>query len=186
MATATLARPAALSWELLAGSPVASSRTDDIWFFDAMTGWLVNSSGYVCKTEDGGSSWIPKFFLYPNLPSRPYLRCISWATRKIGWIGAVTGIDADTIFAPSQYIRNPPAPHHRRRRDLESGFELARGLARGDLRSPRRQRAGRLRLGDERSRSPRSVDRQDDRQRSELGIDRHEKVRFQFNRHLLL
>jgi photosystem II stability/assembly factor-like uncharacterized protein len=105
MTTATSTRPAAYSWDLLADSPVASSRTDDIWFFDAMTGWLVNSSGYVCKTEDGGSSWIPKFFLYPNLPSRPYLRCISWTNRQIGWIGAVTGIDPGTISAPSQYIR---------------------------------------------------------------------------------
>ena len=26
-------------------SPVASSRTDGIWFFDAALGWLVNSNG---------------------------------------------------------------------------------------------------------------------------------------------
>ena len=97
-------------WQLLQNSPVANSRTDDIWFFDALTGWLVNSSGYVCKTEDGGNNWTPKFFLAPNLPSLPYLRCMSWANRKIGWIGAVTGIGgADLqhppINSPSQYIR---------------------------------------------------------------------------------
>jgi FlgD Ig-like domain len=111
MAKATLAPVTNYQWNLLRNSPVANSRTDDIWFFDALTGWLVNSSGYVCKTEDGGNNWTPKFFLPPNLPSMPYLRSMSWANRQIGWIGAVTGIggaDLKTplpITSPSQYIR---------------------------------------------------------------------------------
>ncbi len=96
-----------LTWQMLPNSPVASSRTDDIWFFDDLTGWLVNSSGYICKTEDGGANWAPKFFLPPNLPSRPYLRCMSWANRQIGWFGAVTGVGGLTLKDlkyPSQYI----------------------------------------------------------------------------------
>jgi hypothetical protein len=106
MAKAALAPAATYQWQLLQNSPVANSRTDDIWFFDALTGWLVNSSGYVCKTEDGGVNWTPKFFLAPNLPSFPYLRCMSWANRQIGWFGAVTGIgDVNSITSPSQYIR---------------------------------------------------------------------------------
>ncbi len=105
MAKAAPAPTQKYQWELLQNSPVANSRTDDIWFFDELTGWLVNSSGYVCKTEDGGSNWTPKFFLAPNLPSFPYLRCMSWANRKIGWFGAVTGVDVDSIASPSQYIR---------------------------------------------------------------------------------
>src|SRR2546421_9169839 len=88
MAKAAPAPARNYQWELLQNSPVANSRTDDIWFFDELTGWLVNSSGYVCRTEDGGSNWTPKFFLAPNLPSFPYLRCMSWANRKIGWFGA--------------------------------------------------------------------------------------------------
>ncbi len=107
MSTATLAPAPATNyqWQLLQNSPVANSRTDDIWFFDSLTGWLVNSSGYVCKTEDGGANWTPKFFLAPNLPGFPYLRCMSWANRKIGWFGAVTGIgDVSSITSPSQFI----------------------------------------------------------------------------------
>lgn len=105
MAKAALARATKYQWQLLQNSPVANSRTDDIWFFDELTGWLVNSSGYVCKTEDGGANWTPKFFLAPNLPSFPYLRCMSWATRKIGWFGAVTGIgDVASVKSPSQFI----------------------------------------------------------------------------------
>ena len=105
MSTPTLAPATQYQWQLLQNSPVANSRTDDIWFFDELTGWLVNSSGYVCKTEDGGENWTPKFFLPPNLPSFPYLRCMSWANRKIGWFGAVCGIgDVDSITSPSQFI----------------------------------------------------------------------------------
>lgn len=106
MSTPTLAPVSQYQWQLLQNSPVASSRTDDIWFFDELTGWLVNSSGYVSKTEDGGENWTPKFFLAPNLPSFPYLRCMSWANRQIGWFGAVTGIgDVSSITSPSQFIR---------------------------------------------------------------------------------
>lgn len=105
MAKAALAVAPKYQWQLLQNSPVANSRTDDIWFFDELTGWLVNSSGYVCKTEDAGQNWTPKFFLAPNLPSFPYLRCMSWANRKIGWFGAVTGIgDVSSITSPSQFI----------------------------------------------------------------------------------
>lgn len=92
-------------WEVLPNSPVASSRTDDIWFFDELTGWLVNSSGYVCKTENGGANWTPKFFLAPNLPSKPYLRCMGWSNRQYGWFGSVTGIGDATLEYPSQYIK---------------------------------------------------------------------------------
>ncbi len=106
MAKAALAPVTNYKWQLLQNSPVANSRTDDIWFFDELTGWLVNSSGYVCKTEDGGANWTPKFFLAPNLPSFPYLRCMSWANRQIGWFGAVTGIgDVASIKSPSQFIQ---------------------------------------------------------------------------------
>jgi len=106
MAKAALAPVTKYQWQLLQNSPVANSRTDDIWFFDELTGWLVNSSGYVCKTEDAGANWTPKFFLPPNLPSLPYLRCMSWANREIGWFGAVTGIgDVDSITSPSQFIQ---------------------------------------------------------------------------------
>jgi len=56
-----------LSWKVLGNSPLASSRTDDIWFFDEQNGWLVNSSGYVCKTTDAPLPrlyWQTLFTLY--------------------------------------------------------------------------------------------------------------------------
>ena len=35
-------------------APLASSRTDDIWFRTPETGWLVNSNGQIMRTDDGG------------------------------------------------------------------------------------------------------------------------------------
>jgi photosystem II stability/assembly factor-like uncharacterized protein len=88
----------------LYNSPIASSRTDDIWFFDAQTGWLVNSSGYVCKTNDGGNCWHPKFYVCPSSKGKPYLRCMGWGSRMVGWFGAVTGIADDGLKNPDNYL----------------------------------------------------------------------------------
>ena len=76
-------------------SPVASSRTDDIWFFDPQAGWLVNSNGIVASTEDGGDTWKEKQLVDPQGPMRPYLRCVSFASRQKGWVGVVLGATSD-------------------------------------------------------------------------------------------
>jgi hypothetical protein len=79
------------NWTWIAtNAPVATSRTDDIWFFDDSAGWLLNSNGQVCQTTDGGESWSQKLFVAPGPPTYPYLRCMGWPSRNVGWIGAVT------------------------------------------------------------------------------------------------
>ncbi|VAW59776.1 hypothetical protein MNBD_GAMMA11-524, partial [hydrothermal vent metagenome] len=93
-----------LSWKVLGNSPLASSRTDDIWFFDEQNGWLVNSSGYVCKTTDAGNCWQPKFYLCPGSTGKPYLRCMGWASPQVGWFGSVTGIGDDGLKNPDNYL----------------------------------------------------------------------------------
>ena len=105
MAQAALAPIPNYHWNLLPDSPAASSRTDDIWFFDEKVGWLINSSGYVAKTDDGGQFWHQKYFVYPGLPSRPYLRCMSWGNRNIGWFGSVTGLPVDPKPDPNEYLK---------------------------------------------------------------------------------
>lgn len=76
------------AWQLT-NAPDASSRTDDIWFADENVGWLVNSSGFVCKTSDGGDSWDPQLFVPPRGRAKPYLRTIQFANHEIGWFGAL-------------------------------------------------------------------------------------------------
>jgi hypothetical protein len=87
----------AKDWKWVAtNSPVATSRTDDIWFFDEKTGWLVNSNGQVSQTLDGGNTWSMKTFIDPGTKGFPYLRCMGWANQKNGWVGAVTTYDGGT------------------------------------------------------------------------------------------
>jgi photosystem II stability/assembly factor-like uncharacterized protein len=63
-------------------APTATSRTDDIWFFDADRGWAVNSNGHVLQTLDGGESWQRRFSAQGI-----YLRCLGFASEQVGWVG---------------------------------------------------------------------------------------------------
>ncbi len=73
-----------LQW-LPTNAPVASSRTDDIWFIDPSTGWAVNSNGQILMTTDGGNSWTEQF-----RANSTYLRCVGFANRLNGWVGTLT------------------------------------------------------------------------------------------------
>ncbi len=66
------------------GAPVASSRTDDIWFLNPKVGWAVNSNGHVLKTTDGGDTWSRQ------LASPAYLRCVAFANEDVGWVGSLS------------------------------------------------------------------------------------------------
>jgi photosystem II stability/assembly factor-like uncharacterized protein len=67
-------------------APIASSRTDDVWFVDAQVGWAVNSSGNIIHTTDGGESpWTTQL----NVPNA-YLRCVAFASPLRGWVGAIS------------------------------------------------------------------------------------------------
>ena len=80
----TLPNPA-LVWHKT-NAPVASSRTDDIWFASPNVGWAVNSNGHILKTGDGGKNWtIQK-------KTSVYLRCIGFAgtSTQVGWVGSVS------------------------------------------------------------------------------------------------
>ena len=72
-----------LTWRRT-NAPFASSRTDDIWFLDPMTGWAVNSNGHILKTTDGGASWTRQF------AAGPYLRCVGFSDAQHGFVGTLT------------------------------------------------------------------------------------------------
>jgi len=72
-----------LRW-LPTNAPLASSRTDDIWFIDPSTGWAVNSNGQILLTENGGASWTEQF------RAGVYLRCVGFANRMRGWVGTLS------------------------------------------------------------------------------------------------
>jgi photosystem II stability/assembly factor-like uncharacterized protein len=66
-------------------APVASSRTDDIFFLDPNVGWAVNSNGQILKTSNGGAHWDQQLQL-----ASVYLRCCGFANAQVGWVGTVT------------------------------------------------------------------------------------------------
>ena len=68
-------------------APVASSRTDDIWFIDPNRGWAVNSDGQIVHTEDGFATWQEQFH---DEESGLYLRCVGFASQSRGWVGTTT------------------------------------------------------------------------------------------------
>jgi photosystem II stability/assembly factor-like uncharacterized protein len=47
----------AQSWHLLTNSPAQTFRHDDLYFINADTGWVINVSGQVWRTNDGGNTW---------------------------------------------------------------------------------------------------------------------------------
>lgn len=75
---------APLTWRRT-NAPIASSRTDDIWFIDPLLGWAVNSDGSIVKTTDGGDHWTEQLS-EPNV----YFRCIGFANSQSGWAGTLT------------------------------------------------------------------------------------------------
>lgn len=66
--------------------PAARSRTDDVFFLDALLGWAVNSDGKVFKTTDGAQTWVEQQCFEDS-----YLRCISFASPDKGWLGTLSG-----------------------------------------------------------------------------------------------
>jgi photosystem II stability/assembly factor-like uncharacterized protein len=65
-------------------APIASSRTDDIWFLNPQIGWAVNSNGHILHTTDGGDTWSRQ------LQANVYFRCIAFAGALRGWCGTLT------------------------------------------------------------------------------------------------
>jgi photosystem II stability/assembly factor-like uncharacterized protein len=66
-------------------APVASSRTDDVWFRDPLRGWAVNSNGQILHTEDGFVTWEEQFH-----DEDVYLRCVGFASDTRGWVGTLS------------------------------------------------------------------------------------------------
>jgi len=86
----TLAVAQEAKWTHIPDSPVASpvNRHDDVVFIDDNTGWIINGSRNVFKTEDGGLSWVQ---YVDNDKSMPFLRSIAMGDANRGWIGTVNG-----------------------------------------------------------------------------------------------
>jgi photosystem II stability/assembly factor-like uncharacterized protein len=109
---ATLAAPVRAGWVTLPNAPIApNSRHDDVFFVSPDSGWVVNGSGEIHRTTDGGQSWTHQTTV------SNYLRSVGFATPLKGWAGALFGSpllystdDAGVTWTP---ITNIPDPQPR-------------------------------------------------------------------------
>ena len=82
------------SWQELKAYPVERGRSDDLHFFDPLTGFVINSQGYLSYTEDGGESWEIVF-----AKKGSFFRCITFKNRQEGWLGT---LGPDDPYLPSR------------------------------------------------------------------------------------
>lgn len=73
----------AQSWETLAGAPV-TSRHNDAYFISPDTGWVVDGSARIHRTNDGGQTWQEQFF-----QPQTHLRSVGFLDAQRGFAGSV-------------------------------------------------------------------------------------------------
>ena len=71
-------------WSKLDNYPIKTGRTDDLFFFDPSTGFVINSSGYLVYTEDGGVNWEVAYE-----DKGTFFRCMAFKNRQEGWLGNI-------------------------------------------------------------------------------------------------
>jgi len=71
-------------WKQLSNYPISSGRSDDLFFFDENSGYVINSDGYLSYTADGGENWE---IFHEN--EGTFFRCIRFKNRQEGWLGTI-------------------------------------------------------------------------------------------------
>ena len=72
------------SWKALPNAPPRAGRHEDVFFVNPLVGWVVNLSGEIHKTTDGGESWKTQVIGAP-------LRSVGFADALRGWVGTLNG-----------------------------------------------------------------------------------------------
>jgi len=85
---------ALLRWRRLPNSPTNGFRHDDVFFLNSSLGWVVNTAGYIYRTENGGQDWTT-LWSHPDAT----FRCVGFADAMNGWVGNLT-VEASCFGAP--------------------------------------------------------------------------------------
>lgn len=72
------------NWTNLSNAPYNGGKQDGIFFINKDIGWVVNGSGKIYKTTDGGTSWIQQ----KNAPGT-YFRSVAFVNDQIGFVGNI-------------------------------------------------------------------------------------------------
>ena len=85
------------NWTNVSSAPYNASKQDGVFFINKDTGWVVNGSGAINKTINGGASWIKQ----KNSPGT-YFRTVAFVNNQIGFAGNV-----GTNYFPNVTDANP-------------------------------------------------------------------------------
>jgi photosystem II stability/assembly factor-like uncharacterized protein len=85
------------NWTNVSSAPYNASKQDGVFFINKDTGWVVNGSGAINKTINGGASWIKQ----KNSPGT-YFRSVAFVNNQIGYAGNV-----GTNYFPNVTDANP-------------------------------------------------------------------------------
>lgn len=85
------------NWSTISGAPYNAAKQDGIYFINKDTGWVVNGSGKIFKTQNGGTNWLQQ----KNSPGT-YFRCVAFINNQIGFAGNV-----GTNYFPGVTDTNP-------------------------------------------------------------------------------
>jgi len=99
-------------WRALPGAPV-NTRHEDVFFVNPSIGWVVNGSGQIWKTTDGGGSWALQFV------AGVYLRSVGFADSMTGWVGVLQNDTSRVLYHTTNggttwsLVTNIPSPRPR-------------------------------------------------------------------------
>lgn len=85
------------AWAKLTAAPSNGGKQDGIFFINKDTGWVVNGSGRIYKTLDGGTSWIQQ-----KNSAGTYFRCVAFLNDQVGFAGNI-----GTNYFPGVTDTNP-------------------------------------------------------------------------------
>jgi photosystem II stability/assembly factor-like uncharacterized protein len=74
----------AQNWTMLPSAPYNGGKQDDIYFINPDTGWAVNGSGIISRTNNGGSTWTKQVTM-----TGTYFRCIQMVDELRGFAGNI-------------------------------------------------------------------------------------------------
>lgn len=72
------------NWSNLSEAPYNAAKQDGIFFINKDTGWVVNGSGKIFKTLNGGTSWIQQ-----KNSAGTYFKSVAFINDQIGFAGNV-------------------------------------------------------------------------------------------------
>lgn len=75
---------AQFTWNNLPAAPYNGAKQDGVFFLNKDTGWVVNGSGRIHRTLDGGTTWVQQ----ANSPGT-YFRAVAFMNEQVGFAGNI-------------------------------------------------------------------------------------------------